>query len=159
MFNRKHWKKSLIVVLAVLVVGGALGLTKNVLLGQTAVVGTKMHVTEVSVGWAYSGGGSKQPHAYVFIRDEFDNPVNGALVTGDWSGCNTKKGASATTQTFFNPDGTIRFDGVAQVFGRKHSCLNSNCSFIFTVTNVSMTGMTYDPASNVTSSGSIRCNP
>ena len=47
----------------------------------------------------------------------------------------------------------------AQVFGRKHTCQNNNCQFIFTVTNVSMTGMTYDPASNVTSSGHTACNP
>mgnify|MGYP001603225817 CR=1 FL=1 len=157
MFYPKHWRKSLTALAVVAVALVSRGWAVNAVL-HAAALGSKMHVTQVSVGWEYSGA-SKQPHAYVFIRDEFGNPVNGALVTGDWSGCNTKKGASATTQTFYNPDGTIRFDGAAQVFGRKHSCLKSNCNFTFTVTNVSMTRMTYDPASNVTSSGSAPCNP
>ena len=157
MFNRKHWKKSLIVVLSVLVVGGAFGLlTKNVLLGQPAV-GTTLKVTQVSVGWEFSGA-SRQPYAYVLIRDEYGNPVNGALVTGDWSGCNTMTGASATTKTFYDSTGAIQRDGAAQVFGKKHSCLNSNCKFIFTVTKVSMTGMTY-VATVPPSSGSTPCNP
>lgn len=125
---------------------------------HAAALGSKTHVTQVLVGWEYSGA-AKLPHAYVVVRDEFDNPVNGALVTGNWSGCNNMTGASATTQTFYNSDGTIRFDGAALVYGKKHSCLMNNCLFTFTVTNVSKAGMTYDRGSNVISSGSTKCNP
>ena len=157
MLSLKNLKKSLraFTVVAVGLVAG--GWALNAVL-NAAALGSKTHVTQVLVGWEYSGA-AKLPHAYVVVRDEFGNPVNGALVTGDWSGCNRMTGASATTQTFYKPDGTIRFDGAALVYGKKHSCVNNNCLFTFTVTKVSMTGMTYDPASNVTSSGSTNCKP
>ena len=133
MLSLKNLKKSLIVALSVLLVTGALGeLTRRVVFAQTP----SMHVAQISVGWNFQGA-SRLPFAYVFIQDESGKPVDGALVTGNWSGCNTLNGASATTQLTLNSDGTPRGDGVATIYGKKvsyQSC--GTCSFIFTVTNV-----------------------
>ena len=156
MFNRKHWKKSLIVVLSVLVVGGAFGLlTRNVVLGQTAV-GTKLHVDDMGIGWKNVGGPKRLAAAEVTVKDEFGNRINGALVEGNWSGC-FSYADSATTETVTFPDGTV-VQGWATIWADKpNSCWGKGCTWTFTVTKISKTGMTYDPTANFRTTASFQC--
>jgi hypothetical protein len=158
MFPLMHRKRRLthLAMIAAAVIG-------SVTAGRTAhaqALGSRLHVTSVIVGWNYSHA-SREPYAFVFVANEFGTPVDGAVVTGNWSGCNVVKGAAGTTQVFVNPDGSLRFDGAALIAGRRNQCLQDkgNCDFVFTVTSVSLPGMVYDQAANVTSSGSVKCNP
>ena len=157
MFYRKHWKKSLIVVLSVLVVGGALGeLTRRVVLA--AAVGTKLHVAALGVNFENVGGPKRLAHAFVSVEDELGNRIDGALVEGNWSGC-FRYADSATTQTVTYSDGTV-VQGIADIEANKaYSCWGQpvKCFFTFSVTNISKAGMTYDLNANVTSSGSGQC--
>ena len=158
MFNRKHWKKSLIVVLSVLVVGGAFGLlTQKVVLGQTAAVATNLHVARMAVGYKNVGGPKRLAVAIVDVKDELGNPINGALVEGNWSGC-FSYADSATTERVTSSDGTFA-DGQAWIWANKsNSCWGTNgCTWTFTVTNISKTGMTYDPTANIQTSASKQC--
>jgi hypothetical protein len=129
-------------------------------LGRTASPspqGMVMHVESIAVNFANVGGPNRLPSAYVTIRDEFGFPVNGATVTGNWNGCFNKT-ASGVTQTWFNSSGAITADGMAKVTGKKHSCWGANsCNFVFTVTNVTKSGMPYDPSANVATSRDIPC--
>ncbi len=158
MFSRKH-SKTILVALAVTTIGLlAGGLAMNSLLAAPA--GTTMHVEAVNINFSNVGGPNRLASAYVFVRDELGNPVNGAVVTGNWSGCFRQTGDSGTTKTFFNTDGTIDVDGVAQIDADKaRSCWGNptKCSFIFTVTNITKTGLIYDASKNLTSSGSTQC--
>ena len=161
MFNRKHWKKSLIVVLSVLVVGGAFGLlTKNVLLGQTAV-GTKLHVARMVVGYKNVGGTKRLAFASVAVKDELGNPIIGALVKGNWSGC-FSYADSATTEytTYTDSSGTVVVEGLANIeANRGNSCWGAKvrCFWTFTVTKISKTGFTYDSTANVQTTASLQC--
>ena len=76
MLSLKNWKKSLIVVLSVLLVAGALGeLTRRVVLAQT-VVGTKLHVDRVAVNFSNVGGPKRLASASVGVRDELGEIVD-----------------------------------------------------------------------------------
>jgi hypothetical protein len=128
--------------------GTALALA-GILTPKARAAGTTMHisfifVTETKVG----ASGQQLPSALVTIQDEFGNPVVGAVVTGNWSGCTNVNGASGTTQA---PN------GVAQIDGKKMKCPTSNCNFIFAVTSVSKAGLTYNPAANSGSTGVTSC--
>ena len=155
MLYLKDWKKSLIVVLSVLLVGGALGeLTRRVVLASA--VGTKLHVDSMGVNFQNVGGPKRLASAAVFVKDELGNPINGALVEGNWSGC-FSYADSATTQTKV---GTPDEVGLAIIEANKaYSCWGQpvKCFFTLSVTNISKAGMTYDPNANVTSSGSTQC--
>lgn len=158
MFNRKHWKKSLIIVLAVLVVGGAIEeLTRRVLLAAP-VVGTKLHVDGMGVVFTNTGGPKRLAVCQVDVEDELFNRINGALVEGNWSGC-FSYADSATTQTVTYPSGTV-VDGRAEIWANKsNSCWGQpvRCFWTFTVTNISMAGMAYDPTANVQTTASTQC--
>ena len=157
MFYLKHSKKTLIVVLAVLVVGGPFGLlTKNVLLAQTAV-GTKLHVAGMGIGYKNTGGPNRLAVAQVDVEDELGNRINGALVEGNWSGC-FRYADSATTETVTFPEGTV-VQGRANIWANKsNSCWGKNgCTWTFTVTKISINGMTYDPTANVKTTASFQC--
>jgi hypothetical protein len=156
MFDSKHRQRSL--RLLALVVATLASSAAGSSPGYAQALGSRLHISAVSVGWNFAGG-NRDPYAFVFIADEFGNPVDGAVVVGNWSGCNVVKGASGVTRTFFNDDGSVRFHGAALIAGHKHACLNNNCLFAFTVTNVSLPGTAYDPTANVTSSGACACNP
>ena len=159
MFAQRHWKQTLIVLATAGAVGlgwGVIGLSARPV--PVPPPGTVMHVQAVLVNFANVGGPNRQPHAYVYIRDEFGAPVNGATVTGNWTGCTVQNGVTAVTQTLYNSSGQITADGVAHFVGKKRSCWgNNSCDFIFTVTNVAMTGLVYDPSSNVTNFGYSPC--
>jgi hypothetical protein len=151
MFLAKHWKAMLSTLLTVAALALVwTGLTRQVAVG--AALGTKMHISGIGVTYKSVGGPNRLPIAQVDIRDEFGNPVDGAVVTGDWSGCFVLTGASATTQTYPYADGR------AQIYGDKHSCWgNNHCNFTFTVTSVTKSGMTYDASANVASSATTPC--
>ena len=158
MIHRKHWKKSLIVVLSVLLVGGALGeFTRHVLVGAP-VVGTKLHVADMGVVWKNVGGPKRLAIAGVDVEDELGNRINGALVEGNWSDC-FSYADSATTQTVTFPDGTF-VQGRATIEANKaNSCWGQpvKCFWTFTVTNISTAGMTYDSTANVKTTASLQC--
>ena len=157
MFYRKRSKTTLVLILSVLVVGGAFGLlTKNVLLGQTAV-GTKLHVAGMGIGYKNTGGPNRLAVAQVDVEDELGNRINGALVEGNWSGC-FSYADSATTETVTYPSGTV-VNGRANIWANKaNSCWGKNgCTWTFTVTKISKTGMTYDPTANVKTTASFQC--
>ena len=157
MLSLKNLKKSLIVVLGVLLVGGALGaLTPRVVLAQTAVE-TKLHVAGMGIGYKNVGGPRRLAVAQVDVEDELGNRINGALVEGNWSGC-FRYADSATTETVTFPSGTV-VEGRANIWANKsNSCWGKNgCTWTFTVTNISMTGMTYDPTANVKTTASLQC--
>ena len=151
MFRKMYAKRPLFVVLALLAVGLMwAGLTPPSPV-QAQQVGTTMHISDMGVGYSNVGGPNRLPFAVVDIKDEFGNPVNGATVTGNWSGCFVLNGASAVTQTYFYSNGTVRVDGRAIINGKKSSCWGTgkSCNWTFIVTNVTKPGMTYDPTANV----------
>jgi len=147
-----------IAIRSALVILLLVGLASSASPQPSPLAGTAMHIESIGVSASASGGGYPLWSAGVTIRDEFGFPVNGATVKGDWSGCITKKGASGVTQSWYNAAGELIRDGMAKVDGRKHpfNCPDS-CSFVFTVTNVTKSGMTYDSSANVVSSGSQQC--
>ncbi len=158
MFQKRLAKKSVFVLLALLAVGllwAGLGPQSPV---QAQQAGTKMHISSMGVSATFVGGPNRLPFAMVDIKDEFGNPVTGATVTGNWSGCFTLKGAAAVTQTYFYENGTLRVDGRAIIQGKKSSCQGNNiCYWTFTVTSVTQSGMTYDPTANVATWAAQRC--
>ena len=158
MLSLKNLKKSLIVVLGVLLVGGAWGaLTPRVVLAQTAVE-TKLHVAGMGIGYKNVGGPRRLAVADVDVEDELGNRINGALVEGNWSGC-FRYADSATTQTVIFPDGTV-VQGRANIEANKaFSCWGQpvKCFWIFTVTKISKTGYTYDSTANVQTTASKQC--
>ena len=158
MLSLKNWKKSLIVVLSVLLVAGALGeLTRRVVLAQTAV-GTKLHVAGIGVSAKFTGGPNRLAVAQVDVADELGNRINGALVEGNWSGC-FRYADSATTETV-TIEGTV-VEGRANIWANKsNSCQGANkCSWTFTVTKISKAGYAYDATLNAptTASAAVQC--
>ena len=116
-------------------------------------------VSYVSAGFVYGSGWNRQGKATVDIVDGNGNPVNGALVVGNWSGCFKLNGASDTTETVCTTDSdgnTICNDGRAVIWGKNFSC-RKNCLVTFTVTDVRKDGMTYVPEAGPTSN-SVWCN-
>ncbi len=124
---------------------------------------TQLYVSYIGVVYAHVGGPRRQPVAFVDIVDGNGQPINGALVVGNWSGCFKQLNDSAVTETvcWTGEDGTpICQDGEATIWANKsYSCWGSgkHCSFTFTITSVSKQGMTYVPVEGNTSA-SIPCN-
>lgn len=123
---------------------------------------TQLYVSEINVGWSYSGN-SKTPWVRVDIVDGIGNPVNGALVVGDWSGCFIQQGASDATETVcttYSDGTTVCVDGRAIIWGKKYTCKKGkNCPFTFTITKVEKNGMTYVAVAGKTSSSILSlCN-
>jgi hypothetical protein len=125
---------------------------------------TQLRVRSIGVGYSGGyGGARRRAWAVVLIDDGNGNPVNGATVVGNWSGCFKQLNDWAVTDTlcWYDEYGTVVCDdGRADVWGDKlTSCwgYGKACSFIFTITNVSKPGMTYVP-DPVKTTASIRCN-
>lgn len=113
---------------------------------------TAMHVESIDIQRKDSfgrGADKNVVEAVVLITDQYGNPVSGAVVIGDWSGCFTKGGAFATTDS----------TGRAFILGKSVHCppRTESCLVTFTVTNVSKEGVSYDPSSNVETSDSRLC--
>jgi hypothetical protein len=130
---------------------------------QSTDPATQLYVNFVGVNFAHVGGPKRQPFAVVIIVDGNGQPVNGALVVGDWSGCFKQLNDSAVTETVCHTgeDGTVNCtDGEAIIWANKsYSCWGKGkgCSFTFTITSVSKDGMTYVPVEGQTTA-SIPCN-
>ena len=123
---------------------------------------TQLCVSGISVAYANVGGPRRQPVAFVGIVDGSGQPVNGALVVGNWSGCFKQLNDSAVTETIcWEEDGApVCEHGVATIWANKsYSCWGKgkSCSFTFTITSVTKQGMTYVPDAGPTTA-SIPCN-
>jgi hypothetical protein len=112
---------------------------------------TLLYVKGMGVSYTNVGGPRRLPVAVVDVVDGNGQPVNDALVVGDWSGCFKQKNDSDLTQTvcWTDYDGTlICVDGRAEIWADKsYSCWGSKqkCYFTFSITGVFKNGMTYVP--------------
>jgi hypothetical protein len=113
----------------------------------------KIHVNDIRVlNRDRIGRGERFYDAWVFVEDEFGNPVSDAVVTGDFSGCFALTGATAITDAP-PPDSYM---GRAVVEGKKVDCKRqSTCTLTFTVTGIVKEGFHYDPSANLKQSDSI----
>ena len=123
---------------------------------QTPDPATQLYVNYFAVNFANVGGPKRLAFAVVDIVDGNGNPVNGALVVGNWSGCFKQLNDSAVTETVCQTgeDGTVNcVDGQAWIWANKSfSCWGKrqSCPFTFTITSVSKEGMTYVPVEGMT---------
>ncbi len=108
----------------------------------TATPGPDMYVNDIAMTWYEAKSGYYTASATVWIKDEYTDDVDGATVTGAWSGATTK--GDTTSQT--GQDGKVTLVSKATKGGG---------TFTFTVTDVSATGFTYNPALNVMDSNSV----
>jgi len=90
---------------------------------------------------ARKSGGVKTATAVVTVKDQTGAVKSGAKVTGSWSGLTTGS-ASATTTT--SGTATLKSGGTKKTG-----------TFTFTITNITLSGYTYQPARNATTSASI----
>ena len=104
---------------------------------------SKMHVRGVSMSLVYSGP-LVRAQAVVTVYDENDQPVNGAVVYGSWSGL-----------TGDTDSGIANVEGVVALSSDKIRSPQSGSQFTFTVTNIELADRVYDPASDVEISDSI----
>ena len=123
---------------------------------QSTDPATQLYVNRIGVNFAHVGGPKRQPFAVVDVVDGNGQPVNGALVVGDWSGCFRQRDASELTDTVCTTIGGEPMDcldGRAVIWGKSHTCRGKNCLFTFTITSVQKDGMTYIPVDGKTSGG------
>ena len=114
---------------------------------------TQLYVSRIAVVYGSIGGPRRLANAYVDIVDGNGQPVNGALVVGDWSGCLRQRNDSGLTQTvcWTGDDGqVICRDGIARIEANKWVSCMKPCYFTFTITGVSKQGMTYVPVADKT---------
>lgn len=106
-----------------------------------AVAAAASSVRSVSVTVSQDALGYYQCVASVAIENQRHEAVDGARVSGQWSGT-AKRIAGGGSKT----------DGVATIKGAK---VRKQGSCVYTVTRVHATGLPYTPANNATSSGSL----
>lgn len=112
--------------------------------------GVSMHVREIQVTWRRQHRQSI-PQAWVCVEDEDGVPVEGAVVTGDWSDCTHETESSATTDC----SGFALIEGTqgAQCFtGSKQSCC-----FVFTITSVTHDVLDHDSSADLENCESFPC--
>ena len=123
---------------------GGLTDTDTTMVTITEIPADTMHIDsiEMSKTTIRSRGWYTYATTTVTIVDGAGNPVNGATVSGSWSGLTTDTDSETT-----NAEGhaTLNSDQVKNAAG----------TFTFTVDAVSLTGWTYDQAANVETSDSI----
>jgi len=100
-----------------------------------------LYVQDITMGLRAKLGGSYYGQATVWIRDETGTDVQGATVSGDWSGC-----ASISENEVTGADGKVMIESDSSV---------KNCTWVFAVTDVVKSGYSYNPALNVETSDSI----
>jgi subtilisin len=103
--------------------------------------GAAMHVAGLTMS-VLTSGRQKSARATVTIVDAGGQPVEGAAVSGRWSGLTTD-----------SDTGTTATNG--QVALQSNKTKLASGTFTFTVTGVSKSGWTYDSAANVETSDSI----
>ncbi|UCC48789.1 MAG: fibronectin type III domain-containing protein [Gemmatimonadota bacterium] len=102
-----------------------------------------VHVGDISVTIVQLGV-NRLASATVLVLDQYGVPISGVEVVGDWTWNSTDIGASS---------GITDGSGVATVDSSKQKALSGDV-FEFTVTNLILSGYTYDAASNVKTSES-----
>jgi beta-lactamase superfamily II metal-dependent hydrolase len=107
----------------------------------------ELHVHGLTVENIDMGKGFWMGRAYVTVHDQNHDTVQGVTVTGDWSGAVSQTGDTGTS------DGS----GVAVVETRKVK--NPSGSFCFDVTDLTLTGYTYDSASDDPQTPPAVCGP
>jgi PKD repeat protein len=113
---------------------GSDGETKTGYITVNEMTGTAVHVSDINVT-RKTAGRNQFGQVYVTVVDQSNAPVSGATVYGFFNYPNSTVYSSLT--------GT---DGVAFIEGAK---TNSVSDFCFEVTNVVLTGYTYDSAANL----------
>ena len=108
----------------------------------TATPGPDMYVNDIAMTWYEPKSGYYAAKATVWVKDEYTDDVDGATVTGAWSGATTSGDTSGDT----GQDGKVTLESKA---------VKGGGTFTFTVTDVSATGFTYNPALNVMDSNSV----
>jgi len=102
-----------------------------------------VHVGDISVAIVQQGK-NYLGRATVLVLDQDGNPASGVEVVGDWTWNSTDIGASS---------GTTDGSGVASVDSSKQKAASGDV-FTFSVTNLILSGYTYDAESNVKTSES-----
>ncbi|MBA1342907.1 MAG: Tk-subtilisin [ANME-2 cluster archaeon] len=116
--------------------------TATVSITVTPATSTTMHMHVASIDMSLkTAGPNRNAIALVTIVDESDNPVEGATVSGHWSGV-----------TGDSDSGLTGASGEVSLKSNKVKNVPSGTIFTFTVDDVSLAGWTYDPT---VTSGSI----
>ena len=102
-----------------------------------------MHVSSIGMK-SKTGGPWGNAIATVTIVDAIGNPVEGATVSGHWSG-----------ETSDSDSGVTNVNGEVSLQSDKVKNPSSGTTFTFTVDNVTKEGWAYDPTANLETSGSI----
>lgn len=103
----------------------------------------KMHIQDIGMSLIYSGAYVKA-QAIIYICDEGNAPLAGAVVSGLWSGLTSGADSGQT-------------DGAGRIIFESDRVRNprSGSQFIFTVTDVVLDGCVYESLSNTETSDSI----
>ena len=115
--------------------------TDSIIVNVDNMPNPTMHIDSIVMSKETRGKNTKAI-ATVTIRDSTDNPVEGATVSGQWSGLTSDSDAGATDA---NGNVALKSDRVKATSG----------TFTFTVTNVTKEGWEYAWEENVVDSGSI----
>jgi PKD repeat protein len=110
---------------------------------QPPVTVTTMSVADIALSLRTFRNGNADALASVVVRDNSGNAVPGATVTGTWSGAVSGSG-SAVTSSAGNAD-----------FRSPRAKVPAGAVYTFTVTGVTLSGYSYDPALNDETSASI----
>ncbi len=108
----------------------------------TPTPGPDIYVNDIAMTWYEPKSGQYAARATIWIKDEYDGDVDGATVTGAWSGATNKGDTSGQT----GQDGKVTLESKS---------VKGGGTFTFTVTDVSATGYTYNPSLNVMDSNSV----
>jgi thermitase len=118
---------------------------------STAAYGTtspapvnNMHVDSIAMALKTSGA-YKYATATVTVVDADGNPVSGARVSGHWSGATRDSDSGLTNSS-----------GQVSLTSNPVKKPRSGTTFTFTVDNIQLSGWTYDSASNVITTNSIK---
>jgi hypothetical protein len=95
-----------------------------------------MLVSNVTTSTQGAGKGKKYAKATVIILDNLGNPVENAIVSGDFSGTIVEAGVTGVTDA----------SGIATLLTTSSS--GGNVSVSFCVNSVSITGLTFDATSS-----------
>ena len=97
-------------------------------------------VSDIAMSLSVARNGQARAAAVVTVRDGNGNLINGATVTGTWSGLVSGNGSATTS---------------AGKAGFTSPQSRNRGTFVFTVTGVTLAGTTYNPSLNVETSDSI----
>jgi PKD repeat protein len=107
------------------------------------VVVLGMRVADIGMSIETSWNGNARGVAAVKVLNPSGQPVSGAVVRGNWSGLVSQTGDSGTTNAA----------GIATISSA--NTRNRNGNFVFTVTDVTRSGYSYQPQTNTETTDSI----